>query len=392
MYARSHRHVVALCAVLSIAAAFSMPAAAGKRPSKPPAVQGAFTDLLDGFDSSRWAKSDGWANGSPFDNAWSAGNVNFHDGLLELVLDDTARLGQPYTSAEYRSTGYYGYGCYEASFRPVAVPGAVTAFFTFAGPYDNGGNGKHNEIDIEFVGAYLGEGPSSVQFNFWTNDDGYASRNEYLMQLEFDATAAFHAYGFKWTSTGIDWYVDGNLVYSVFDANGNPTPKASDSLQKIMLNLWPVDDTASGWAGTFVYPDEPLRAQYQWVRHASGEDCEISAPPSEPPPPPPGDPATAHVLDIAMSLDPRATQAISRVSVVDGLGRPVVGAAVSGTWSGLISSGDGSRDTDGSGVATFYSSRSRSSGNVTFCVDGISLAGMTYDSGLNAETCATITK
>jgi endo-1,3-1,4-beta-glycanase ExoK len=392
MYARSHRHVVALCAVLSIAAAFSMPAAAGKRPSKPPAVQGAFTDLLDGFDSSRWAKSDGWANGSPFDNAWSAGNVNFHDGLLELVLDDTARLGQPYTSAEYRSTGYYGYGCYEASFRPVAVPGAVTAFFTFAGPYDNGGNGKHNEIDIEFVGAYLGEGPSSVQFNFWTNDDGYASRNEYLMQLEFDATAAFHAYGFKWTSAGIDWYVDGDLVYSVFDTTGNPTPKASDSLQKIMLNLWPVDDTASGWAGTFVYPGEPLRAQYQWVRYASGEDCEISAPPSEPPPPPPGDPATAHVLDIAMSLDPRATQAISRVSVVDGLGRPVVGAAVSGTWSGLISSGDGSRDTDGSGMATFYSSRTRSSGDVTFCVNGISLAGMTYDSGLNAETCATITK
>ncbi len=392
MHARSHSHVVALCAVLSITAGFSMPAAAGKRPTKPPAAQGAFTDLLDGFDSSRWAKSDGWTNGSPFDNAWSAGNVNFHDGVLELVLDDTARLGQPYTSAEYRSTGYYGYGCYEVSFRPVAVPGAVTTFFTFAGPYDNGGNGKHNEIDIEFVGAYLGEGPSSVQFNFWTNDDGYASRNEYLMQLGFDAAASFHAYGFKWTSTGIDWYVDGDLVYSVFDTTGNPTPKASDSLQKIMLNLWPVDDTASGWAGAFTYPGEPLRAQYQWVRYASGEDCEITAPPSEPPPPPPGDPAKAHVLDIAMSLDARATQAISRVSVVDGLGRPVVGAAVNGTWSGLISSGDGSRNTDSSGTATFYSSRSRSSGNVTFCVDGVSLAGMTYDSGLNAETCATITK
>jgi len=392
MHPSSHSHVVALCAVLVIVTGFSTPAAAGKRPPKPPAAQDSFTDLLGSFDSSRWAKSDGWTNGSPFDNAWSAGNVNFHDGLLELVLDDSARLGQPYTSGEYRSTGYYGYGCYETSFRPVAVPGAVTAFFTFAGPYDNGGNGKHNEIDIEFVGAHLGAGPSSVQFNFWTNDDGYASRNEYLMQLGFDATAAFHAYGFKWTSTGIDWYVDGKLVYSVFDTTGNPTPKASDSLQKIMLNLWPVDDTASGWAGTFVYPGEPLRAQYQWVRYTSGEDCEISAPPSEPPPPPPGDPATAHVLDIAMSLDPRATQAISRVSVVDGLGRPVVGASVNGTWSGLISSGDGSRNTDSSGVATFYSSRSRNSGSVTFCVDGISLAGMTYDSGLNAETCATITK
>jgi hypothetical protein len=28
----------------------------------------------------------------------------------------------------------------------------VSAFFTFAGPYDNGGNGRHNEIDVEFLG------------------------------------------------------------------------------------------------------------------------------------------------------------------------------------------------------------------------------------------------
>ena len=385
---RSCGHFVAWCAVLSVATGFSLPASAGKPPPKPPTAQGSFTDLLDSFNSSRWAKADGWTNGAPFDNAWSAGNVNFHDGLLELVLDDTAKLGQPYTSGEYRSTGYYGYGCYEASFRPVGVPGAVTTFFTFAGPYDNGGNGKHNEIDIEFIGIF----PSSVQFNFWTNDDGYASRNEYLMQLDFDATAAFHAYGFRWTSRGIDWFVDGRRVYSVADTAGNPTPRATDSLQKIMMNLWPVDETASGWAGAFGYPGSPLRAQYQWVRYTSGENCEIGLPPSEPTLPPPGDPATAHVADIAMSLNSRATQAISRVSIVDGLGRPVAGASVTGSWSGVITSGDGSRVTDSGGVATFYSSRSRSSGSVTFCVDGVSLAGMTYDSDLDKESCATIAK
>jgi hypothetical protein len=231
-----------------------------------------------------------------------------------------------------------------------------------------------------------------VQFNFWTNDDGYASRNEYLMQLGFDATAAFHAYGFRWTSRGIDWFVDGRRVYSVADTEGNPTPKATDSLQKIMMNLWPVDETASGWAGAFGYPGSPLRAQYQWVRYTSGENCEIGLPPSEPTLPPPGDPATAHVDDIAMSLDPRATQAISRVSIVDGLGRPVAGASVTGSWSGVITSGDGSRVTDSGGVATFYSSRSRSSGSVTFCVDGVSLAGMNYDSDLDKESCATIAK
>jgi beta-glucanase (GH16 family) len=389
---RSHGHAVAVVVGLVIAAGLSLPAAAAKRPVQPPKAQGAFTDLFQGFDSSRWAKADGWANGAPFDNAWDADHVTFHDGLLDLRLDDTASLGRPYSSGELRTTGYYGYGCYEASMKPVAVPGAVTAFFTFAGPYDNGGNGRHNEIDIEFLGVYLGGKPSYVQFNYWTNDDGYASRNEYLAQLDFDATAAFHAYAFKWTSTGIGWYVNGELVYSVADDTGNPTPKATDSLQKVMLNLWSVDSTAAGWAGTFVYPGEPLSAQYQWVRYTAGEACDIGAPPDEPAPPQPGGADVMHVMSISMSLDSRGTQVSARISVVDGLGQPVSGAVVNGAFSGVVSGGDASRSTDSGGVATFYSSRSRVTGLVNYCVAEISRSGMTYDVHANLETCDSITK
>jgi endo-1,3-1,4-beta-glycanase ExoK len=52
----------------------------------------------------------------------------------------------------------------------VAESGVVSSFFTFAGPFDNGGNGKHNEIDIEF----LRFDTRTFQVNFWTNDDTYA--------------------------------------------------------------------------------------------------------------------------------------------------------------------------------------------------------------------------
>lgn len=93
-----------------------------------------------------------------------------------------------------------------------------------------------------------------------------------------------------------------------------------------------------------------------------------------------------------MSLDPRGTQAIARVSVVDGLGRPVAGAAVTGAWSGVITGGDTARTTDSAGVATFYSSRSRTPGNVGFCVSGITRTGLAYDGGANLETCESITK
>ena len=371
--------------VILLSLAITSQGALAARPAPKPKAQGSFTDHLESFDAARWAKADGWKNGSPFDNAWRADHVSFAGGMMDLRLSNQASLGEPYSSGEYRTTGYYGYGCYEAGFMPVARHGVVSTFFTFAGPYDNGGNGKHNEIDFEF----LGSDTTRVQLNFWTNDDAYASRNEVLVDLGFDAASGFHAYAFKWSSTGIRWYVDGTLIHEAFDLASNPTPKAGDSLQKIMVNLWPVDETAAGWAGTFVYPGEPLHALYDWVRYTVGEGCEVGAPPQ---PPEPGDPAAMHVREITTSLDARGTQVIARVMVVDGLGQPVIGAAVGAGWSGVITGGDTSRTTDSTGLATFYSSRSRSPGTVTFCVTGITKSGLSYDGGANLETCEAITK
>ncbi len=378
--------VVACVALLTCAGGVQGALAAKPAPKPPPASAG-FADHFNAYDAARWSRADGWKNGSPFDNAWRADHVTVADGKLDLRLDDVALLGEPYTSGELRSNGFYGYGCYEASFKPIGVPGVVTSLFTFAGPYDNGGNGKHNEIDVEFLGNH----PQWVQFNFWTNDDAYASRNEYLLNLGFDPTAAFHRYGFKWTASQIEWYIDGIPVYRVQDSPGNPTPKATESLQKIMVNAWPVDETAAAWAGAFSYAGVPLQAEYQWVRHIAGSDCSLDDAPTEAPPPS-GGASTMSVREIALSLDSRATQVIARVNVVDGLGRPVVGAAVAGAWSGVISTGDTARTTDGTGTATFYSSRTRTVGTVKFCVTNVSAAGLAYASADNVEGCDSIAK
>jgi endo-1,3-1,4-beta-glycanase ExoK len=388
------RSWVVLLVISTVVLAFGLQiGAAPKRPSKPPPEQGSFIDLLDSYDTARWMKADGWKNGSPFDNAWSAENILFGGGDMTIRLNDTARLGEPYSSGNYQSLGFYGYGCYEASFKPIAVPGVVTSFFTFAGPYDNGGNGKHNEIDIEFLGNHFIDGKTWLQFNFYTNDDNYASRNEFLYELPFDASEKFHRYGFRWTSSRIDWYVDGEWAYGVGDSPNGPTPKTSDSLQKIMMNVWPVDQSAAGWAGYFVYPGYPLDAVYQWVRFAKGEECNFENPPVEPEPPElPGEPTKLLVSDIGLTLTSRDTQVIARVSVLDGTGKPAAGATVTGTWSGSITSGDTRRDTNAEGIATFYSARSRSLQTVTFCVTDISRTGSTYSDGHNWETCDTITK
>ena len=363
--------------------------AAGKPTPTPPPAQSSFSDSFDTFNTARWAKADGWSNGSPFDNAWRADHVNFANSLMTITLDNLAYLGEPYSSGEYRTTGFYGYGCYEVRFKAVARPGAVTTFFTFAGPFDNGGNGTHNEIDIEF----LGYDTTRFQANFWTNDDTYSNGHEHMVNLGFDASQAFHTYAFKWTTTGITWYVDGASVYSVSHTTSDPTPKTGDSLHKIMMNFWPVDNTASAWAGTFVYPGTPLNAQYDWVRYTSGENCTISStPPPTQTPPPNGDPTQMHISNIAMAIVSRNSQATASVTILDGVGNPVAGATVNGVWSGLVTNGDGSKTTGTSGTALFYSGRSSASGTFTFCVTGITKSGMTYDSAANAETCDSISK
>ena len=374
----------------TIAFVFAQDAFGSKRNNKPPKAQDTFTDHLTSYDTARWMKADGWKNGSPFDNAWLADHISFSDGYMDIRLDDQASRGEPYSSGNYQTNGFYGYGCYEASFKPVASSGVVSSFFTFAGPFDNGGNGKHNEIDIEF----LGYDTTSFQTNYWTNDDDYTGGHESTVYLGFDAAHEFHRYGFKWTSGGIEWFVDGVPVYAVFDTPADPTPKANESLQKVMMNVWPVDNTAATWAGTFTYPGSPLHGIYDWVRHTAGEDCTIDdAPiPPLPPPPPGGDPVVMYIQDIAMSLNKRETQVITRVVVFNGLGEPVPDVTVDGVWSGIITNGDTRRTTDSSGSATFYSARSRDSGDVSFCITDIFGIGLAYDETANAETCDLISK
>jgi endo-1,3-1,4-beta-glycanase ExoK len=363
----------------------------GKRGGKPPVALGSFIDHLDTYDTSRWLKADGWKNGTPFDNAWNADNITFSGGIMVICLDDQAALGEPYSSGNYQSTGFYGYGCYEASYKPVATPGVVSSVFTFAGPFDNGGNGSHNEIDIEF----LGYDTNFLQVNWWRNDDSYTVGHEALVGLAFDASTEFHRYGFKWTRNGIEWFVDGTSVHQVLDSAADPTPRAEESLQKIMMNVWPVDETAAEWAGTFSYPGSPLHGSYDWIRHIAGEDCSLADAPELPPPSPPppqGDAADMHIQDVIIGLNNRQTQAIARVIVVNGLGEPVAEATVDGAWSGIITRGDTSRTTDATGTATFYSARSRDSGNIMFCVTNISKTGMNHDEEADTQTCATIGK
>ena len=233
-----------------------------------------FWDQLNTFDQSRWAKSDGWSNGLPFIVGWRADHIVHSNGFMTLNLNNTACpggcSGQKYASGEYRSLDFYGYGCYAASLKAASGSGLDLAFFTYKGPSDvpPGGNGSHNEVDVEI----LGKNTTQVQFTYFTND---RQGHEYLANLGFDAAAAFHTYAFKWTESGIQWYVDGHLLHSVTSTAGDPTPlTTSGGPHKIMMNFWACSDIdpLNPWCYPFTYSGQQ-QAQFDWVKYQPGSAC-----------------------------------------------------------------------------------------------------------------------
>jgi beta-glucanase (GH16 family) len=227
-------------------------------------AQGNFLDNLD-TQTGVWQKSDGWANGAPFNCGWRADHVTFSGGIMTLTLDTapcpSGCSSMPYASGEYRTTANYGYGRIEGRFKAAKASGIVAAsLFTYTGPSVGD---PWDEIDIEI----LGKNTTQMQTNYFTNGVG---GKETLIDLGFDAAAGFHTYAFDWEPSAIRWYVDGVLVHTETGSKGAlPTHPG-----KIMMNLWPGIGVDS-WLGPFSYPG-PLTAQYDWIRFTSGGSATAS--------------------------------------------------------------------------------------------------------------------
>jgi hypothetical protein len=77
--------------------------------------------------------------------------------------------------------------------------------------------------------------------------------------------------------------------------------------------------------------------------------------------------------------------------VLNGLGQPVQSASVAGTWTGAIT-GTSKGLTDAAGNVTLTSGTSTKTGTATFCVTGVTAAGLGYVSSANAATCVSVQK
>nr|BFE70671.1 beta-glucanase [Actinoplanes digitatis] len=217
---------------------------------------GSFVGHLDRDDAVHWHPADGWSNGGMFNAGWRADHVRFRAGVTSINLSAATCpggcSGKPYASGEYRTNELYSYGRFEARMKAVKSSGVVTAFFTYTGPTDDH---PWDEIDVEI----LGKNTNQMQTNYFTDGEG---DHETVVDLGFDASAAYHVYAIDWRRDAIRWFVDGQLVHQEDGSRGAlPTHP-----QRIMMSLWPGID-ADAWLGAFSYPGAPLTARYDWVRY-----------------------------------------------------------------------------------------------------------------------------
>jgi len=103
---------------------------------------------------------------------------------------------------------------------------------------------------------------------------------------------------------------------------------------------------------------------------------------------------TMHVASIDMALKTAGTNTsgLARVTIADASGNPVAGATVSGHWSGATGDTD-IGVTDGAGRVTLESNkvkRAARSTTFTFTVDGVVLAGWSYNPAANVESSDSI--
>ena len=213
-------------------------------------------------ESERFFSSDGWTNKSVFNTWWSADNVSYEGGVMQLTIDENPDGSEAtydeYFGGEARSHEWYGYGDFEVRMKPAKKAGTASTFFTCTGDYDTNLEGEPNpwdEIDIEF----LGKDTTQVQFNYYVNGQG---NHEYMYDLGFDASEEFHNYGFRWTEDYICWFVDGEPVYKVEASEGNPMPAAAG---RILMNYWCGTSEAEGWMGAYSDPGDEGPV-YEWVK------------------------------------------------------------------------------------------------------------------------------
>lgn len=90
---------------------------------------------------------------------------------------------------------------------------------------------------------------------------------------KFDMSKGFNNYGFKFTSNGIVWFLNGKRMFAVSSKVKGGTPKLFDGPYRIFLNTWVVKDNA-GFGGKFRFA-KAVSTKFDAVRFERGSNCKF---------------------------------------------------------------------------------------------------------------------
>ena len=155
----------------------------------------------------------------------------YEHGSKKLLIDpDSNSKYEKYTTAAVVSKASFRYGYFETRAK-IADVTLSSAFWAI---------GECFEIDVfETVGN---ERVVSSSTHHDYGKDGYTKSSK----VSFNPTAAFHTYGALWSKSGVQFYVDGNLVHSI--SKKQAQKKKQWPKKDCNLHVW-LDNEVFSWEG-----------------------------------------------------------------------------------------------------------------------------------------------
>jgi beta-glucanase (GH16 family) len=202
-----------------------------------------FIDNFDSFDTNRWYRG-AHSLGRGYLDPNNVGYGRDARGSY-LVLRLPANT---YDGAEIGSNNRYKYGTYRVRMECPQAPGSLSTFFLYQDIA--GGN---DEIDIEI----FNDGTRRMSLTIWVAGTQTHSAQH---TLTFDPSNGYHEYQIDFYSSGVRFYVDGQLLQEW--ASGLPT-----NPMRIMSNTW--------WP-TWLSGSKPAtdkKTYVDWIEYSQAEEA-----------------------------------------------------------------------------------------------------------------------
>lgn len=318
----------------------------------------------------------GWGNHELQTYTNNPENVRVEDGhlIIEAIKHETGT--RQYTSARLKTEELFSftYGRVEARIKLPYGKGIWSAFWLLGEDYATAVWPNSGEIDImESIGeAYITYGG--------VHGPGYsggANIGDHHVS-ETVISEDFHVFAIEWEPEVIRWYVDDDNFLTVTPQNLTGQ-WVFDHPFFIILNIAVGGDWPGAPNDTTEFPQQML---VDYVRVYQSSDQSTAAASA-------GGEMFVDSVTIKVLEEDGEGQGEVFVKVINQDGVPVAGARVNGGWLGVVRKGDGDKVTDENGIAgPFYSQKTPSEGEISFCVTSVVGGGHSYDKAQNNQTCA----